>query len=99
MPPAKPAAPKRRKPRPPPRGQVVNAEFPRITVHPDRMGGMPCIRDMRVTVANVLRLLAAGNSDAAILKSYPYLERADLRESLAYAAWLAQFHDDLLPTS
>lgn len=90
---------KRRNPRASPRGQLVNSQFPRITVHPDRMGGMPCIRDMRVTVANVLRLLAAGNTDAAILKAYPYLEREDLRESLAYAAWLAQFHDDPLPTS
>ena len=96
---AKPPGEKSRKPRRPPAGRIVNARFPRITIHPDRMGGMPCIRDLRVTVANVLRLLAAGNSVEAILEEYPYLERGDVEEALAYAAWLAEFHDELLPTS
>jgi uncharacterized protein (DUF433 family) len=93
------AAEKKRKSRQPPRGQLVNVRFPRITVHPDRMGGMPSIRDLRIAVANVLRLLAANNSDDAILDACPHLEREDLHESREYAAWLAQFHDDLLQTS
>ncbi len=51
------------------------------------MGGKPCVRDTRVTVATVLGLLAAGRSVDDILGAYPYLERGDLDESLAYAAW------------
>lgn len=62
----------------------------RITVDAEVMGGKPCIRGMRVTVGTVLGLMAAGRSDAEILKAYPYLEMEDLRESLAYAAWRLQ---------
>lgn len=61
--------------------------FPRITQDPAVMGGKPCIRGMRVTVGMVLGLLAGGSSPGDILKAYPYLEEADIRESLAYAAW------------
>ncbi len=62
----------------------------RITVDAEVMGGKPCIRGMRVTVGTVLGLMAAGRSEAEILKAYPYLEQEDLRESLAYAAWRLQ---------
>lgn len=62
----------------------------RITVNPQVMGGKPCIRGMRVTVGTVLGLMAAGRSEAEILKAYPYLENDDLREALAYAAWRLQ---------
>ena len=58
----------------------------RITVHPDRMHGRPCIRDLRMTVSDVLSLLAAGMSHEAILRDYPYLEDADIEASLAFAA-------------
>jgi uncharacterized protein (DUF433 family) len=58
----------------------------RITVNPKVMSGHPCIRGQRVTVANVLRLLAAGNTRERILQAYPYLEPADLDACLAYAA-------------
>jgi uncharacterized protein (DUF433 family) len=54
------------------------------------MGGKPCIRGMRVTVGTIVGLLAAGHSEDDILKAYPYLEREDLREALAYAAWRAE---------
>ena len=64
-----------------------------ITVDPQVMGGKPCIRGMRVTVATVLGLMAAGRSDAEILAAYPYLEGNDLREALAYAAWRLQEQD------
>lgn len=46
-----------------------------------------CIRGMRVTVGAIFGLLAAGHTEKEILKAYPYLERDDLREALAYAAW------------
>lgn len=51
------------------------------------MGGKACIRGMRVTVGMVVGLLASGHSRQAILDAYPYLEREDIQESLAYAAW------------
>ena len=50
------------------------------------MGGKACIRGMRVTVGTVVGLLAAGRSPDEILDSYPYLEREDIDQSLAYAA-------------
>lgn len=59
----------------------------RITLDPAVMGGKPCIRGLRVTVGTVVGLLAAGRSTAQILADYPYLEEADIREALAYAAW------------
>ncbi|MFT3684095.1 MAG: DUF433 domain-containing protein [Phycisphaerales bacterium] len=62
-------------------------DFPRITMDPKVMGGRPCIRGMRVTVATVLGLLASGKTFAQVLADYPYLEEADLREALAFAAW------------
>jgi len=81
---------KRRNARTAPRGKVVNADFPRITVHPRRMGGSACIRDMRITATNVLELLAAGRSEDEILAEFPYLEREDFRDVLGYAAWCTE---------
>ena len=68
-------------------GMNTDAELlKRITIHPDRMHGRPCIRDLRMTVSDVLGLLAAGMSHAAILRDYPYLENADIDAALAFAA-------------
>ena len=61
--------------------------FPRITLNPDVMAGKACIRGLRVTVGTVVGLLAAGRSAEEILSAYPYLEREDIDQSLAYAAW------------
>ncbi|WP_375314532.1 DUF433 domain-containing protein [Bradyrhizobium sp. A5] len=58
----------------------------RITVDPQRMHGRPCICDLRITVADVLGLLSAGQSRDSILEDYPYLEEADIDAVLAYAA-------------
>ncbi len=60
--------------------------YERISVDPAKMGGMPCIRDTRVTVSAVLGQLAAGQSVEQILADYPYLERDDIPAALAYAA-------------
>ena len=60
--------------------------FDRITVDPQRMGGVPCIRDLRVTVSMVLGQLAAGASVDELLSDYPYLERADVVAALEYAS-------------
>ena len=62
----------------------------RITLDPGVMGGKPCIRGMRVTVGTVVGLLATGHTEEEILKAYPYLEKEDLKEALAYAAWRAE---------
>ncbi len=59
----------------------------RITLDPDVMGGKPCIRGMRVTVGTIVGLVASGRSIPEILAAYPYLEAADIREALTYAAW------------
>ena len=64
--------------------QVV--PFERITVSPDRMGGLPCIRDLRVTVSTALGQLTAGRSIDQVLADYPYLEREDVLAALEYAA-------------
>ena len=65
-------------------------QLQRIPLDPAVMGGKPCIRGMRVTVGTIVGLLAAGRTEEEILKAYPYLEKEDLREALAYAAWRAE---------
>jgi len=60
--------------------------FERITVDPERMGGVPCIRDLRVTVSLVLGQLAGGRTVEQVLADYPYLERDDVLATLDYAA-------------
>ena len=59
--------------------------FERISIDPDRMGGLPCIRGVRVTVSAVLGQLAAGRSVEQVLTDYPYLEHADVLAALEYA--------------
>ncbi len=58
----------------------------RITLDPAVMSGKPCIRGLRVTVANVLRQLAGHRTPEQIIAAYPYLEAADIDACLAYAA-------------
>jgi uncharacterized protein (DUF433 family) len=58
----------------------------RITISPDVRAGKPCIRGMRITVYEVLEYLASGMSEGEILADFPYLEREDIRASLAFAA-------------
>lgn len=62
----------------------------RITVEEGKRGGKPCIRGMRITVADVLGWLAAGESYASILEYHPDLDEADIRAALAYATEQAQ---------
>jgi len=60
--------------------------FTRITVDPDRMGGVPCIRGFRIPVATVVGMLADGMSADEVLRHLPDLERDDITEALRYAA-------------
>lgn len=62
-------------------------ELDRITLDPTIMAGRATIRDTRVTVSNILAMLADGISEDSILAEYHYLEREDIRQALAYAAW------------
>ncbi len=62
----------------------------RITFDPNMMSGRACIRGMRVTVSLVLNLVAQGMTTEEIVDAYPYLEPEDIRQSLRYAAWLAE---------
>ena len=60
--------------------------FTRITVNPSQMGGVPCIRGLRIPVAAVVDMVADGMTETEILEAYPDLEREDIREALRYAA-------------
>jgi uncharacterized protein (DUF433 family) len=60
--------------------------FERITIEPDKMGGVPCIRGLRIPVATVVGMVAEGMSVDEILAEYPDLEAEDIREALQYAA-------------
>ncbi len=62
------------------------ADLSRITVVPGQRSGQPCIRGLRVTVWDVLDMLACGMSEDEILHDYPYLERADFPAVYAYAS-------------
>ena len=61
-------------------------KFTRITVDPKQMGGVPCIRGLRIPVATVVGMVADGMIEEEILAAYPDLERGDIREALRYAA-------------
>lgn len=58
----------------------------RITIDPDMRDGRPRVRDIRITVYNVLGYLASGMSHEEILTDFPYLEAEDILTSLAFAA-------------
>jgi uncharacterized protein (DUF433 family) len=71
----------------------------RITIDPAQMGGVPCVRHLRISVATVLRLLAGGMAAGDILMEYPDLERDDIRECLRFAAVSAMERELPLPHS
>ncbi|MET0557505.1 MAG: DUF433 domain-containing protein [Solirubrobacterales bacterium] len=60
--------------------------FARITVRPDQMGGVPCIRGLRIPVATVVEMVADGLSEFEITAALPDLEVEDVREAIRYAA-------------
>lgn len=61
-------------------------KFTRITVDPAQMGGVPCIRGLRIPVATIIGMLADQMNDAEILAALPDLDAADIREALQFAA-------------
>jgi len=60
--------------------------FPRITVNPHQMGGVPCIRGLRLPVATLVEMIADGMTRPEILEAYPDLEDADIDEALRFTA-------------
>jgi uncharacterized protein (DUF433 family) len=60
--------------------------FSRITVSPDQMAGVPCIRSLRIPVATVIGMVADGMTPTQVLAAYPDLEAGDIREALQHAA-------------
>ena len=64
--------------------------FERITIDPAQMGGVPCIRGMRIPVATVVGMVADVMSSPEILAAFPDLEAEDVREALRYAAEAVQ---------
>ncbi len=60
--------------------------FSRITVDPGQMGGMPCVRGLRIPVATVVGMVSDGMTEGEIMAAYPDLEPDDIRESLRFAA-------------
>jgi uncharacterized protein (DUF433 family) len=81
---------------------TLKVPFDRITIEPDKMGGKPCIRGLRIPVENVLNIVASYPDRMELFENYPDLEEEDLRQALAFAA--ASMDDqievlDLLPDS
>jgi uncharacterized protein (DUF433 family) len=64
----------------------IPMEFTRITVDPRQMGGVPCIRRLRIPVATVVGMIADRMTREEILRAYPDLQPDDIDEALRYAA-------------
>lgn len=58
----------------------------RISVNAAQMGGVPCVRGLRIPVATIVGMVAEGLSNDEILRAYPDLEQEDIQEALSYAA-------------
>ncbi len=56
--------------------------FERITVEPEQMDGLPCIRGLCIPVATVVNMVASGMNETEILSDFPDLEQEDIREAL-----------------
>jgi uncharacterized protein (DUF433 family) len=63
---------------------TLKPPFDRITIEPDKMGGQPCIRGLRITVKRVLEILRAYPDRNDLFADYPDLEEADLQQALSY---------------
>ena len=65
--------------------------FPRITVDPKQMGGVPCIRGLRIPVATVVGMAADGMPEAEILGAYPDLESEDVHEARGWSQTMRRY--------
>ncbi len=64
--------------------------FDRITFDSKILGGRASIRGMRIPVSAIVGQIAHGATWDEVLKDYPDLDRDDIQQAVAYAAWLAQ---------
>ena len=64
----------------------MSMRYQRITFDSGKMGGVACIRGLRIPVATVVAMIADGMTSPEILEAYPDLEAADIREALHFAA-------------
>lgn len=60
--------------------------YNRVTVDPGKLGGVPCIRGLRIPVATVVGMIAEGMTAEQILDAYPDLQKEDISEALQFAA-------------
>ena len=68
-------------------------KFKRITIDPQKMGGVPCVRHLRMPVSTVLAMLADKKTQEDVLKEHPELEIEDINEVLLYASELLRFRE------
>lgn len=66
--------------------ELRHPEFQRITINPEVCSGKPCIRGLRFPVSTLIGYLAGGMTMEEILADFPFLEKEDILESLAFAA-------------
>lgn len=66
--------------------ESLTMRFPRITVDPKQMDGVPCLRGLRIPVATIVAMVADRMTEAEILEAYPDLDAEDINEALRYAA-------------
>jgi uncharacterized protein (DUF433 family) len=70
----------------------MTSDLDRISIDPRICSGRPCIKGTRIWVSLVLDFLAAGETEAQILATYPQLQSGDIRAALVYAADLVREH-------
>lgn len=68
---------------------IATNTHPRITLEPEKLGGKPCIRGLRISVQDVLGYLASGMAEQEILEEFPDLEKEDFQAVYKFAAEMA----------
>ncbi len=67
--------------------------YKRINLDPNKMGGVPCIRDLRMPVATIIEMLAEGYDPKQILKEHPELQIEDIQEALHFASETLRYRE------
>lgn len=67
--------------------------YKRINIDPDKMGGVPCIRDLRMPVATLIEMLAEGYDPELIIKEHPELEMEDIKQSLQFVSEMLRYKE------
>ncbi len=67
----------------------------RITTNPSVLAGKPIVRGMRISVEQIIKMLARGISNSDIIKEYPFLEEDDIKACLLFAAKKISNEEDI----